>query len=94
MCGKVCRMFMHSKACNFGDFVNLVNLGQNRPGGGHLGILELQNRWEISRPDSEYFLPKVFSPCRWLKVGRQKYIKSYEKKGSVDLEDWKEQTKQ
>jgi hypothetical protein len=39
---------MHKKECNFGDCVIWINLGQNRTVGGLLGILELQNRREIS----------------------------------------------
>ena len=39
---------MHKKECNFGDCVKWTNLVQNRTASGVLGILELQNRREIS----------------------------------------------
>jgi hypothetical protein len=48
MCGKVCRRRMHKKECNFGDCVSWINLVQNRTFGGLFGILELQNKREIS----------------------------------------------
>jgi len=54
---------MHKKGCNFGERVNWINLAQNRTVGGLLGILELQNRREISWPGSKNYLPKDFLPC-------------------------------